>query len=336
MVPSLNGAFLTTANPDRTNDWRGPTRVKATTLLPTVGIARATVCAALLFVSQTVTAQELTPRAYWPAPHGTKILVTGYAYSKGDIVTDPSLPLAGVDSQISASVIGYRQTIDLAGRTANVQVDLPYVDGHTTGVYQGEPVERDVSGIGDVAVTLDVNLMGAPSMTAAEFQVFRQNPEPILAASIKVVAPTGEYDPDKLINVGTNRWATKLKLGYLYPMPGKWVMEMAAGVWFYEDNDEFRGTTREQKPIGAFDLSVVKRFRPGFWGSIDANYYVGGRTIVDGEKRADLQRNSRFGLSLGYPIKGRHAIKMSISSGLVTELGGDYDTLILNYLYRIQ
>jgi hypothetical protein len=173
-------------------------------------------------------------------------------------------------------------------------------------------------------------------MTREEFQVFRQNPDPILAVSFKVVAPTGQYDTDKLINVGTNRWAAKLKLAYLHPMPGKWVLETAAGVWFFQDNDEFLGQTREQEPITALDLSIVKRFKPGFWGSIDANYYLGGRTIVGGDKRADFQRNSRFGVSLGYPVNRRHAIKASYSAGVVTELGGDYNTIILNYLYRIQ
>lgn len=313
-----------------------PLARRVTSLFADAGAANMFLCVMLMFVPTFALAQELTPRAYWPAPHGTKILITGYAYSKGDIVTNPSLPLVGVDSRISTGVVAYRQTVNLAGRTANVQIEIPYVDANTTGAYQGRPAERSVSGIADVSATLDVNLLGAPSMTAAEFQAFRQNPAPILAASIKVVAPTGEYEPDKLINVGTNRWATKLKLAYLQPMEGKWVLEMAAGVWFFEDNDEFLGTTLEQEPIGAFDLSIVKRFQPGFWGSIDATYYVGGRTIVGGNRSTDLQRNARLGMSLGYPIKGRHAIKVSINSGVVTESGGDYDTLILNYLYRIQ
>ena len=53
-----------------------------------------------IFISQDVNAQELTPRAYWPAPYGTKIALLGYKYSFGDILTDPSLPFSGVDSKI--------------------------------------------------------------------------------------------------------------------------------------------------------------------------------------------------------------------------------------------
>ena len=299
-------------------------------------IVQAVFCAFLLSFAQMTFSQELSPRAYWPAPHGTKIAFAGYAYSTGDIVTDPSLPVVGVDSTIRTGVIGYQQTINLAGRTANFQFELPYTDGSTDGVFQGDPVNREVSGIGDVAATLSVNLMGAPTMTVAEFQKYRQDPQPLVATSLKVVAPTGEYEPDKLINIGTNRWAAKIKLAYLRPMPAKWVLEMAAGVWFFEDNEEFLGSRREQEPITALDLSLVKRLRPGFWGSIDANYYLGGRTIIDGDKRADFQRNSRLGVSLAYPFGGRHAVKASANFGVVTESGGDYNTLMLNYFYRIR
>jgi hypothetical protein len=289
----------------------------------------------LFFEVEVAFTQELTPRAYWPAPQGTKFVLAGYAHSTGDIVTDPSLPLVGVDSTIHTGVFAYQQTISLAGRTTNIQFELPYTDATTIGEFRGEAVDRETSGIGDVSVTISLNLKGAPTMTRAEFQAYRQNPKPILATSLKVVAPTGQYEPDKLINVGTNRWAAKIKLGYLHPMPAKWVLEMAAGVWVFQDNNEFLGATREQEPITALDLNLVKRFKPGFWASIDANYYLGGRTFVDDDKREDFQRNSRLGISLAYPFAERQAIKASFSTGVATESGGDYDALVLNYLYRL-
>ena len=280
-------------------------------------------CVFLSVLAVSVSAQELTPRTYWPAPHGTKFVVVGYSHSTGDIVTDPSLPLVGVDSTIDTGILAYQQTVNLAGRTTNIQFELPYVHGNTTGEFQGQAASREVSGIGDFSATLSVNLMGAPSMTKSEFQEFRKNPKPILATSIKVVAPTGEYDADKLINIGTNRWAAKLKLGYLVPMPAKTVLEMAAGVWIFEDNDEFVGSTREQEPVGALDLSVVKRFRPGFWGSIDANYYLGGRTTVDGNKRAGfmtayvfLRRN---GWQLEAPETEATRVMLSLAAGEIGE-----------------
>jgi hypothetical protein len=54
-------------------------------------------------VAQNASAQDLTPRTYWPAPNGTKLLIFGYAYQSGDVVTDPSIPITGVDSTIDST-----------------------------------------------------------------------------------------------------------------------------------------------------------------------------------------------------------------------------------------
>jgi len=297
-------------------------------------LAVALLCAALASVD--ALAQDLTPRTYWPAPKGTRLLILGYAHQTGDVVTDPSIPITGVDSRIDSGVLAYQQTVDLFGRTANFQVEVPYVDGTTTGMVSDEPGRRDVSGIGDIAATLTINLLGAPSMSPADIRELRQQPRPILGAGIKVVAPTGKYEADKLINIGTNRWAMRLQLGYIRPLSQKWLLEMSAGAWFFQDNDEFLGMTREQDPIGALNFHLVRRFRPGFWASLDLNYYLGGHTTVGGDRNADLQRNSRVGFSLAYPFKGRHAVKIGVSEGVVTESGGDFRTLTLNYVYRIR
>jgi hypothetical protein len=297
-------------------------------------LAMSALLVAFLFSSRAY-AQDLTPRAYWPAPNGTKIFVLGYSYQTGDIVTDPSLPLIGVDSKIDSLVVAYLQTISLFGRTSNFQIELPYVEGKTTGTYLNEPARSDVSGFGDLAATLSINLVGAATMNLEGFRELVQNPRPILGASLKVVAPTGEYDADKLINIGTNRWAIRAKLGYIHPLSQKWIMELTVGAWFFEDNDEFLGVTREQKPITALNVSFIRSFQPTFWVSLDLNYYLGGRTTIGGTKSANFQRNSRVGFTIVHSIKGRHAIKGSFSNGVITESGGDYQIISISYIYAI-
>jgi len=301
-----------------------------------IGLSHSALLLLFLAAAGPAIAQDLTPRTYWPAPNGTQLLIVGYSHQTGDVVTDPSIPITGVDSRIDTAVLAFQQTIDLFGRTGNIQLQLPYVDGTTTGMVSDVPGRRDVSGIGDIAATLTINLRGAPTMSPADFQQLRQAPRPILGASVKIVAPTGEYDADRLINIGTNRWAMRLQLGYIRPLSPSWLLEASAGVWFFEDNDEFLGVTREQDPIGALNFHLVRRFSPGFWTSLDLNYYLGGHTTVDGVRNADLQRNSRAGLSVAYPFQGRHAVKLSISGGIVTESGGDFRTIALNYVYRIR
>ena len=281
-------------------------------------------------------AQDLAPRAYWPAPHGTKLFVLGYAHQQGDVVIDPSLPITGVDSNINSLVLAYQQSISLFGRSSTFQFEVPMADATTTGMLPTGSDRREVSGIGDVSALLSINLIGAPTMDLASYQAFRKKPRAILGASVKVVAPNGQYDADRLINVGTNRWAIRARLGYAQPLKDtKWVVELAVGIWFFEDNDEFLGQTRKQDPVTAFDFSLIRRFRPGFWGSLDLNYFLGGRSTFMGDRGADFQRNSRYGFTVAYPFKGRHAIKASISNGIATQSGDDYQTFAVSYIYRI-
>ena len=46
--------------------------------------------------------------------------------------------------------------------------------------------------------------------------------------------------------------------------------------------------------------------------------------------------NSISFLSFAYPFKRKHAVKLGISEGVVTESGGDFRTINLNYVYRIR
>ncbi len=293
-------------------------------------------CLLALFYSVHSSAQDLTPRLYWPAPKGTKIFAIGYGHQSGDVIMDKSLPITGVNSNINTGVIGYQQTISLLGRTSNFKLEMPYTDGTTTGLVGSEFARRDVSGFGDFRALLSINLIGAPSLNVEEFRELRLNPRPILGASLMMVAPTGQYDADRLINIGTNRWAMRARLGYTHPLNSKWFLETAAGVWFFADNDEFLGETRKQDPVGAIDFSLIRRFSPGFWGSLDLNYYFGGRTATSGNTSEDLQRNSLVGLTVAFPIKGRHAIRVSFNRGVVTKSGGDFTTFLLAYAFVIK
>lgn len=287
----------------------------------------------LVLLSSGAAAQELTPRAYWPVPKDTNALVISYQRSSGDIVTDPSLPLTGVDSKIDYLQVSYQRTLSLFGRTANVQFNLPVSDGHTEGFVNGEFRTRDTHGLADARVRMSINLKGAPSMDGAAFRELTQNPHSIVGASLLVQAPTGDYDDDKLINIGTNRWSIKPAVGAIWPLKPSWLLEAEVGVWLFGDNKEFLGQTREQDPIASAELHLIKRLAGGSWVSLDANYYTGGRTVVGGVEGSDLQRNSRAGVTMVVPIKGGHAVRGSYSTGVVTESGGDFEIFSLSYLY---
>jgi hypothetical protein len=296
-----------------------------------LNVCKVVVFTSILFPLCSV-AQELSPRSYWPAPVGTQVATVGYSHNSGDIIPDRSMPITGVDSTIDSMHFGYRHTMNLWDRTANLTVEVPYTNGSTAGSRDGEPIqEQEYSGLGDLAVTLSVNILGAPAMTRQEFRKMRRNFPNILGASLKVVAPTGQYDSDRLINVGANRWAMKAEAGYIIALHPKWLFEMSLGAWFFEDNDNFQGVIKEQNPVAAVQGHLIHRFRPGFWASLDVNYYEGGRSTVDGRRLNNVQRDSKIGATLVFPFASIHAIKLGYSNGSITDSNEKFNTFLVSY-----
>ena len=193
-------------------------------------------------------------------------------------------PCTGWTPSVNVALLAYLRTFSLWGRTTNVLVEQPYQWGTTRGILVDTPAEGSVSGFGDLGVTLTINLLGAPTMTPPEFQALRAEPHPILGASLKVVAPTGKYDPNRLLNVGGNRWGVKAELGSIIPLQPKVLLEIEGGAWFLGDDDEFIAGQREQEPIFGLEVHLVRRFKPGFWASLDANFFFGGRQTIAGRR----------------------------------------------------
>jgi hypothetical protein len=293
-----------------------------------VGLA---VAASLLMWAKPAAAQELEPRAYSPNPTGANFVLLVYAHSTGDVVFDPSVPITDVSARVNLGALFYGRTFGLFGRSASAAVQLPYVWGHVEGdVFEAR---RDVyrSGLADLRLRLTADLLGGPALSPREFA--QRRPRTTLGASVVVVAPTGQYDPAKLVNVGTNRWSFKPEVGLSHPA-GHWFVEFYGGAWLFTDNDNFfGGSRREQQPLASFQTHVSYVFRPRLWLAGDATFYTGGRTTVDGVKKGDLQRNTRLGLTLAVPVRRRSALKVSWARGLMTRIGGDFDTVAVGYQF---
>ena len=289
--------------------------------------------AAVLSLSMVVgagaAAQELEPRAYAPNPSGANFVLAVYGHATGDVVFDPSVPITNVSASVNTAALFYGRTFGLFGRSASAAVQLPYVWGTIEGdvFEQQRSVHR--SGLADLRMRLTTNLLGGPALSASEFAARR--PRTTVGASLVVLAPTGQYDPSKLVNVGTNRWAFKPEVGLSHPT-GRWVLELYGGAWLFTDNDAFfGGSRRAQDPLFALQGHFSYTFRPRLWLAGDATFYTGGRTTVDGVEKADLLRNTRYGLTLAVPVKRRSSLKASWSRGLTTRIGGDFQTLAVGY-----
>ncbi len=279
-----------------------------------------------LFASGTLLrAQELEPRAFSPNPTGLTFLVAAFGVSDGEVVFDPTLPLSDVDATLYSVGAGVGQTFGFLGRSASIALTVPYAWGSMKGLV-GETLDSiERCGLADSRLRMSINLIGNPAAPLAEF--LERAPRPSLGLSLTTTIPTGEYMDDKLINLGTNRWAFKPEIGFVYPT-GRWTLEAYAGCWFFTTNPSFFGGQRRgQKPLASLQGHVSYTVRRGLWVAADATFYSGGRAITNGVEGAERQENSRVGVTVSVPVGRSNSIKATFATGATTRIGGNFQSL---------
>ena len=304
----------------------------------TLRLATIAAFALTLAVAAPARAQSLEPRAYANLPIGLNFLVAGYAYSQGDVLLDPSVPVTDANAKVNTLLLGYVRSVDFWGNSGSAGLVLPYAgisaSGQITTSGQTETQSASVtrSGFGDPVLRLAVNLHGAPALSPERFREYRQ--DTIIGASLLVTAPWGKYDGSKLVNVGTNRWSFKPEVGVSQAL-GPWILEGALGVTFFSDNDDFfGGHTRKQEPLYSAQAHAIYTFNPRLWASLSSTYYAGGRTSVDGALNDDLQQNSRWGATLARSLDPRNSIKLYYTSGATARAGTNFQTVGITWQCR--
>ena len=285
---------------------------------------------AILACKADCVAQELEPRAYSISPTGMNFGIVAFTRSAGDIGFDAALPIEDANAVLHGTFFAYGRSVEFLGRSGSIAVALPYIWGEIQANIDGIPQQARRSGLANPAVRFAVNLYGAPAMDVETFAKYRQTTN--LGASVVIVPPLGQYDPAKLINIGTNRWGAKPEIGISRRF-GDWYLDLYVGAWLFSANNNYHGRVRSQGPIASAEVHVSYNFKPRLWAAFDANFYTGGRTAIDGVARADLQRNSRLGATISIPVTRRQSVKFSGSTGAVTNIGADFVSIGVAYQY---
>jgi hypothetical protein len=160
-----------------------------------------------LFPSQLLRAQDLAPRAYVITPLHSNAIIASWGYYNGSLDFNGVIPIEDATGSYSVPVFTYYHSFSFFGRSANIAASLPYGVGNFSGNVEGVQHEIYRSGLADSVYRFSINLKGGPAMSASQFSKWKQ--KTLLGVSLKLVAPTGQYDPARLINWSANRWAFK-------------------------------------------------------------------------------------------------------------------------------
>ncbi len=288
----------------------------------------------MLLAVASASGQALEPRLYNNVPNKLNFVALGYAFTQGDVLVDPSLPLEDANLKIHMPIFAYVRSLNVAGRSGKLDILVPFawLSGSARFTGDEELTYREISGVGDPSFRFTVNLYGAPALNLKDFMQYRQ--KSVVGVSFQVIAPLGQYDPSKLANVGTHRWTFKPEIGISQAL-GRLILEASAGAAFFTTNNNFwGGNIRKQKPMLSLQGHGIYTFKSGIWTAIDLTYYAGGRTTVNDVLKNDLQTNWRTGLTLALPIDRRNSFKLFFSTGLYTRTGNAFNIFGIVWQYR--
>jgi len=299
-------------------------------VIASAGVLLALACP--MITATPAVAGEIEPRAYVNTPVGVNFLLAGYVYSDGELSTPGASPIKDAQVTTHTGILAYARSLDVWGNSGKFDIIAPYSDLSGTAQVAGQPRERNVSGFLDPRFRFSVNFYGAPAMSLEEFSSYQQ--DLLIGASVQVSAPLGQYNKDRLVNLGNNRWYIKPDIG-ISKAWGDFTLELSAGVTFYTDNDDFYiGKKQESDPLYTGQFHATYNFGRGIWGAVSGTYDHGGRTTVNGVRSDDLQNNARNGVTLALPVNRNNSLKLYASTAIHTTVGNDFDQCGIVWQYR--
>ena len=278
------------------------------------------------------TAQDLEPRRYVNVPVAQNFIRTAIGYSWGEVDISPGLPLTDADLSMVGASLSYLRTLNVGGKASSFDAYLPVICADGNALNDGIRQERSTCGQGDARLRFTYNFIGAPALDLTEF--IGRKREVVIGASIQVYVPIGQYDEDRLLNIGANRWVLRPDIGFSLPL-SRWSIEFSAGARFFQDNDEYLGdSTLSQDPLYNLQAHAVYDISPKQWLSINGNYFFGGATFRNDVRAQIRQENSRLGVTWHIATNQFNVLQLTANSGVITRVGNDSTTISLAWLHR--
>lgn len=267
------------------------------------------VCMFIFMAPLALQAQQYGPRAFVIAPEGLNVAAAIWEHQA--VSLDPTGSILFVDAEVKIDVLNltYIRYFDLFGKTAQVNLALPYVfiDAETGFIFtrpplEGLTLEASPDGFADPYAHCSVALIGGRSVAGEAFAEHEAGFA--LHGLVALRAPVGTYSGDLALNAGQNRWELRVGL----PVTQQWgkpgyqtTLEFTPVAAFFTDNDDPFGTDlMRQEPLVHLEAHVTRDFVPGLLtAGLDANYVFGGETTLDDIASDNEQSYWTMGLNVG-------------------------------------
>jgi hypothetical protein len=275
---------------------------------------------AFLYTPHRAWAQFNDARAYNNTPVGMNQLELGYTYVHANASLDPSLIIAGASLNLEQGMIDYTHYFSLFQRLTWAQAAVPLAG--LGGSVAGTNVHGSTAGAGDSSYQFGILLKGGPALTAQQFDDYK--PVTSLGLSLTITAPTGSYQSNRILNLGSDRWSFKPEVALDHPFGAgqKWELDVYGNVSFYTDNASYRGKqVLGQHPLAGVEGHISYSFNDRVWASLDTRYSFGAITFLNGVSQNNAQQNFVLGSELNISLNPQNSLILEFARAIVHQNG---------------
>jgi len=287
---------------------------------------------AVLHIPDRACGQFNDPRAYEHTPVGTNQIELGYTYLHTNSSLDTSLIVAGSSLNINQGIIDYTRYFGLFHHLMWVEAGVPVAG--LSGSISSTNIQGSNTGAGDSSYAFAMLLKGGPALSAEQFEHYQ--PTTTLGLSLTMTAPTGSYQPNKILNLGSDRWSFKPELAWSQPFgrEQRWEFDAYANVSFYTDNTSYHGKEiLRQDPLPAIEGHLSYSFTDNIWASVDTRYSFRGTTSVDGVSQHNSQQNFILGAEMNISLNSRNTLIFEFGKAIAHNNGPSVTGFSVRYDY---
>ena len=275
---------------------------------------------AVLHVPNQASAQFSDPRTYDNTPVGINQVELSYTYVHANASIDTSLIITGANFNLNQGIIDYTRYFGFLHRLTWVEASVPVAG--LGGSISGTNIHGSTTGAGDSSYELAMLVKGGPALSVTQFENYE--PTTTLGVSLTVTAPTGLYHPNKILNLGSDRWSFKPEIALSHPFgpEHKWEFDAYANSYFYTDNTSYHGREiLQQQPLPGVEGHISYSFNDSLWASLDTRYSLRGTTLVNSVDQNNTQQNFILGTEINVSINSRNSLVFEFAKALVHQNG---------------
>ena len=148
------------------------------------------------------------------------------------------------------------------------------------------------------AANTNSNGIGDTTLVFALWPYVDRAKEEYLGLATYLTLPTGEYDKNSAVNIGSNVYQTAFQAGYQRKLIDNVNWMSALDVVLAGDNKQFLGNNKlEKDPLYNFQTGLQYVFNPTYSGSVGYFYTVGGESTVNSIDQGNINKIHRYQLT---------------------------------------